>query len=178
MLREALGVAVKLDTCRRDRIAMRDVDTKIYQAQTALRGWKSAADVIPLFRKEAQWYEWALAKYLPRDKKRAMMLDCGCGAGNFLYFLRSKGYENALGVDIDPKMAAIAKELNMPVQVGDAVEYLRTTSSTYDMIVCFDFLEHLDKDEALEFLQSIYARLKANGVFIKDAMRRWSSGLS
>ena len=36
---------------------------------------------------------------MPQDKG-AVILDIGCGAGHFLYYLKKEGFENFLGIDI------------------------------------------------------------------------------
>src|SRR3989442_10586296 len=46
----------------------------------------------------SEFYSSNYAPYLP-DKKDARILDVGCGAGHFLYFLKARGYTAMTGID-------------------------------------------------------------------------------
>ena len=106
-------------------------------------------------------------KYLPEDKN-ARILDAGCGPGFFLYALREHGYVNAHGVDLSEEMVQLAKKENLDVTQGDVFELLRNANSTYDLIVSTDVLEHLRKDELLDYVSLIAKALKPGGLFISS----------
>lgn len=108
-------------------------------------------------------YEGYWGKFLPEDKD-ASILDVGCGSGDFLAFLQSKGYRNALGIDISPEQVGEAydREARNIVE-GDALSYLRLRQAEYDLIVTLSFLEHLTKNEIFDFLDAACVALKPGG---------------
>jgi 2-polyprenyl-3-methyl-5-hydroxy-6-metoxy-1,4-benzoquinol methylase len=126
-------------------------------------------------------YSWTVEEYellarvnsiryrdlLPVDKG-ARSLDIACGAGHFLYFLQKKaGFRNAEGVDISPEQIRIAKEAGITnLYLGDSLERLRDNPGCYDLITAHHFIEHLTKDEVLDFLEAARAALRTGGRLI------------
>lgn len=137
----------------------------LYEHQTDLRGLKEPAELIRSFTKTAKWYKCRLKKFLPKDPF-AEILDLPCGYGNFLYFLKKQGYKNVLGVDLDPRQIELATSIGLNALVEDALLFLTNKNNTYDLISSIDFLEHLEKDELLKFLQLCFKALKKDGQFI------------
>ncbi len=111
-------------------------------------------------------YESNYGKFLP-IKKDAVILDVGCGAGHFLYYLKKKGYTNFLGVDISSQQIEFCKK-NISVNVTrlDIFEFLQNKENIYDVIVANDFLEHLSKDKVIGFLNLTFRALKTKGKII------------
>jgi SAM-dependent methyltransferase len=142
-----------------------DFDTRIYSLQTASRGWFTKSDVEANFRRRSNWYKWKLLPFLPKNHE-VLIVDFGCGAGNFLYFLRDSGYRNHIGIDSDPNMVALGTELGLSVLQGNAVDYMNTMSCNPGVIVCFDFLEHLEKSEAVEFMAKSLSTLLPGGTML------------
>ncbi|MCB2227314.1 MAG: class I SAM-dependent methyltransferase [Desulfarculaceae bacterium] len=95
-------------------------------------------------------------------------LDLGCGYGNFSYLLQKNGINNSVGVDLDNHKIKIAKELTQSGNfiVHDAIAYLENTEQQFDVITCFDFLEHLPQNLLDKFFVLVARRLKAGGKFI------------
>ena len=117
------------------------------------------------FEKAAKWYRRRLGRFLPRDCG-APILDLPCGYGNFLYFLRQLGYQNVLGVDLDPQQVELTRVLGLNAVVGDGLQYVGERPNAFEMISTVDFLEHLSKDELLSFLGDCYGALRPNGMLI------------
>lgn len=94
---------------------------------------------------------------------RDIVLDCSCGRGYGTLFLASKA-RIAIGVDNDDVYIQEAKQLYKKDNL-DFMTYnqLEDTSSVADYIVCIETLEHIDKNEIDNFLDSIYAHLKEGG---------------
>jgi 2-polyprenyl-3-methyl-5-hydroxy-6-metoxy-1,4-benzoquinol methylase len=71
------------------------------------------------------------------------VLDVGCAAGGVGRRLLARGATSVVGVEIDPEMAAVAREAYADVRVGDAVEQLGALEGPFDTVVLYDVLEHL-----------------------------------
>jgi SAM-dependent methyltransferase len=140
----------------------------LYKYQTDLRGLKKPDELIKTFTKTAKWYNCRLRKLLPKDPF-ARILDLPCGCGNFLYFLKKAGYKNILGVDFDYRQIELATSIGLNAVVEEGLLFLENKNDKYDLISSIDFLEHLEKDELLNFLQLCFKALKKDGQFILRA---------
>lgn len=136
-----------------------------YDFQTRARGLLDADSLRRRFEKWAKWYASRLGPHLPRDRD-AVCLDVPCGYGNFLYFLHRQGYRNVIGYDLDPEQIRLARLLDLPAHEGNALELLADEGQQFDCIASVDFLEHLSRDDALEFLRRCWLRLRPGGVLI------------
>ncbi|MCH8342741.1 MAG: class I SAM-dependent methyltransferase [Planctomycetes bacterium] len=104
--------------------------------------------------------------WLPEDKDAAI-LDVGCGRGEFLRFLHLEGYVNCEGIDLAEEQVEQSKRWNLPVRCEDALDYLKTRTCRYALITAFDFLEHLTRSEALEFLSRSREALRSGSLIMK-----------
>ena len=136
---------------------------KYYGYQTKARGLLHKRDLTRTFEKRSKWYQSRLGEHIPVDRK-AKWLDLPCGFGNFLYFLRQQGCRNISGYDLDPEQVRLAQMLELPAVEGDAFDILNNPTESYDCIASIDFLEHLDRDSAINFLELCYERLRPGGV--------------
>ena len=107
-------------------------------------------------------------KYMPKDKAN-IILELGCGMGEFFYFCKKEGYNNYQGIDASAENIAyikkyMGKESN--VSVNDILDFLKNNNRGYDAIVLNDVIEHFTKKEIFELLDSVYACLNKNGVFL------------
>ncbi len=144
---------------------MSDYKSRYYAYQTTARGLVDEAALQSRFARQARWYARRLKRYLPSDRT-ARCLDLPCGYGNFLFFLRAQGYRNVHGVDADPEQVRLARLLGLPAETGDAFAVLAAGDARYQMISSLDFLEHLDKDSAMSFLEKCYAGLSPGGTLL------------
>lgn len=111
-------------------------------------------------------YETLYGRYLPRNKQ-AKILDLGCGAGHFLYFLQKKGFKNCVGIDISEQQVDYCKKnISNSVKVFDGFEFLKDKENIFDVIVANDFLEHIPKERIVELLLLISRSLMKDGKFI------------
>lgn len=129
--------------------------------------WQYVEKISPQsFDLTAKIYQKYLASYLPADKS-APILDVACGAGHFLHYLQKKGFENAKGIDLGREQLDIARKMGVVnVENEDLFDHLRTHVTTYDLIVASQIIEHFNKAEAMDFLDSIYRSLKNGGKVI------------
>ncbi|PXF61469.1 MAG: class I SAM-dependent methyltransferase [Candidatus Methanogaster sp.] len=135
-----------------------------YDFQTEARGLLTESDLIKSFESRISVYDQLLLRFLPHNKESSIV-DIPCGFGAFLFYLKSRGYTNIVGYDLDPKQVELANLLGLPAHSGDAFEVAREDNSL-DMIASIDFLEHITKDQACMFLQSCIKSLKPEGILI------------
>lgn len=76
------------------------------------------------------------------------VLDVGCGTNDLCKVLKTKGINNCIGVDFAcTKADIISNASDMPFE-----------NNTYDLITCFDVLEHIPADQIEKCLQE-FARI-------------------
>lgn len=136
-----------------------------YQQQADWHNYQNSEDVAARHEMRRKYYQWYLRGWLP-EYKTGYVLDIGCGSGQFLYFLKSEGYEHLQGLDLDRKQIAIARELGFDVQEATALDFLVRSDDGYDMIVMLDIVEHFTREELFPILREVYRRLRAGGRFI------------
>ena len=132
--------------------------------------------------KAARWgaaYRYYLRDWLP-DSKQAAIADLACGGGSLLHFFKEKGYTNLHGVDLSPSQVRLARQVVPKVQEGSLFDFLKSHPSTFDMITGLDIIEHLSKDEVLDFLDACHGALKPGGRVVlqtPNAETPWGSAL-
>lgn len=120
-----------------------------------------------------------IRRWLPEDRTTAI-LDAGCGPGNLLYLLHWQGYQNVEGVDRSEEQVALARRVTDRVTCGDVTAYLAGRRATYDLVLAFDLIEHLERTELLKFLDTVFAALRPGGQLIvqtPNADSPWSSSI-
>jgi SAM-dependent methyltransferase len=134
-----------------------------YKLQTELTTSKtSACDPQKKFARLVPWYRSFLLRYLPENKD-APILDCPCGSGNILFFLREMGFTNYKGIDIDPNRVLIAAKIGLPAEVANVFDYLKDNVGQFQMILAVDIIEHLNKEEVLAFFNLAIEALLPGG---------------
>jgi 2-polyprenyl-3-methyl-5-hydroxy-6-metoxy-1,4-benzoquinol methylase len=110
---------------------------------------------------------YRLHDWLPADTT-VPVLDLGCGAGQFLYLLRQRGYDNLTGVDRSPEQVALARTWcpQATILQGDVREALSEARGRYGLITGFDIIEHFRKEEQLQFLEAVVGALRPGGRLI------------
>ncbi len=106
--------------------------------------------------------EYYLRNWLPIEKN-SPIIDLGCGEGRVIYLLKRMDYTNVKGVDISESQLKIARQVNDRVESSDVLEYLQNTTEKYDIILAFDLIEHLSKNEVLDFINLCKMRLNIHG---------------
>jgi len=112
------------------------------------------------------YHRYLLASRLALNKR---ILDMGCGEGYGSAFL-SKRAKAVVGIDRDEVTIAHARHKygsipNLSFEAGSCQE-IRGESNSFDMIVSFELLEHLDSDDQVRFLGNVRQLLKHDGLFI------------
>lgn len=127
--------------------------------------------VAPLVPTEADYVAWSraalhrLRQWLPPDRN-AKCLDLGCGLGHGLHMLKSAGYTDITGVDINPASIAVAKRVWSNVEAANAVDYLRRHVGVFDLVIAIDVIEHFTKEELFDVLDVLHDAIKPGGRLI------------
>jgi len=95
-------------------------------------------------------------------------MELGCGHGALIHFAQQEGYHNIKGMDGSPEQVAAAEALAIQgVEQGDVMEALAwEPHASFDSIVSFDLIEHLDCNEILALVDEVYRVLKPEGRWI------------
>jgi len=86
------------------------------------------------------------------------VLDIGCNVGNGCAFL------GAIGVDIDNELLIKAKKRKRLEVIRCDAQYLPFRSMTFDIITCFEVIEHVERPRQL--LNEVFRTLKSEGSFL------------
>lgn len=119
------------------------------------------SEILPLGGKPAFYFEHSRADviaYLRTPLGRA--LDVGCGAGHVGAALKEAGATYLVGIEMDADAAARAREIFDVVYEGDAERMLEglPDAEQFDLICCYDVLEHLyDPESVIRRLHSVAA---------------------
>lgn len=128
----------------------------------------TAEERAPVFRAQ-------FASLLP-EAKDAAIVDVGCGAGEFLHFLKGEGYTRLSGVDRSPEMVRLAADNGVKADAGFAEDFLNARKEQFDCVFALDVLEHMRKDELFPLVDAVYASLRPGGVFILQTVNAESPG--
>ncbi|MEM3891687.1 MAG: class I SAM-dependent methyltransferase [Nitrososphaerales archaeon] len=90
--------------------------------------------------------------------KNEKVLDVGCGIGGFLAYLQDIGID-AYGIDVEKELISMAFT-KKNILVGDA-HHLPFRDETFDLIIAFDVIEHLQNQEMA--IENMTSKLRRNG---------------
>jgi len=95
-------------------------------------------------------------------------VDLGCGRGEWLELLRDCGYD-AYGVDIDDKMLDSCRDLNLNVEVNDAISCLSALrDKSINVVSLFHLVEHLEFADLKLVIFEAYRVLVPGGLLILE----------
>jgi 2-polyprenyl-3-methyl-5-hydroxy-6-metoxy-1,4-benzoquinol methylase len=111
-----------------------------------------------------------LESYLPLFEGHADVLDVGCGRGEFLDLLASRGIV-ARGIDLNEEMVEVCKARGLSVVHADAVGYLSTLEdSSLGGIFAAQVVEHLQPSYLLRFLDLGFQKLAPGGRVVLETL--------
>lgn len=104
-------------------------------------------------------------KILPENKD-IKILEIGFGTGFFIKYLLSNGYKNIHGIELsDEETEYVKKNIYDGVECIESTEdFLEMCKNEYDYIFMFDVLEHIPKDETINFLMNVRNSLRYGGI--------------
>ena len=98
------------------------------------------------------------------------MLDVGCGRGEFLDLLRSKGL-SVRGVDLNHEMVEMCRARGLDVAHGDALSYLRALpDASLGGLFAAQVVEHLTPDYLLAFLNEAQRVLRPGAPIVLETI--------
>ena len=138
----------------------RDYRLRLYEAYSANFGEGKRFDPGVQFRQ----YETCYGSMLPGVN--SAVGDLGCGKGEWLAWLQTKGFGNLWGADWSAEDAAIARSHSpgISIEEGDILRKLRENRGRFDLLHAKDVIEHLRPDE----LQSPFANVTRYGDFTHE----------
>ncbi|NMG16353.1 class I SAM-dependent methyltransferase [Aromatoleum bremense] len=97
------------------------------------------------------------------------ILDIGCGAGEFLAFLRNKGIPG-VGIDLSATEVQRAVAAGLDVVHATAAEFLQRTDECFAAITLLQVIEHLPPEDLLPTLEACVARLAPGGLLLVETI--------
>ncbi len=129
-----------------------------YNRQAEWHGYTSPEFAKAKHEGRLKYYDWYTRGWLPEDHSLPI-LDIGCGSGQFLYFLRERGYDRAIGIDLDRTQVEVARSLGLDATCARVMDFLGEGGEAFGLIAMLDILEHFTREELYPILESVVARL-------------------
>ena len=108
----------------------------------------------------------SLASHLP-DDRTIRILDIGCATGLALQALKTLGYHNTEGVDINAAQVKTTRDKGFTAHhVEKTSAWLDEYSTDFHLIIATDVLEHMSSEEQVDTLTAIRKRLTPGGKFV------------
>jgi 2-polyprenyl-3-methyl-5-hydroxy-6-metoxy-1,4-benzoquinol methylase len=115
------------------------------------------------FAAKAGAWDARLGSVLPADRT-ARIVDVGCGSGSVVWWLQSRGFTSAEGIDVSAEQVQLARDAGVEnVEVADLRPWLLDRHGAYDLIFLRDVLEHFDREQAVGLLELIRGALSPHG---------------
>ena len=127
--------------------------------------WQAPEDIEKGYDSFKQYYRSNFLKHLPKETG-ARILVVSCGPGYFVKLLNDEGYTSVLGIDSDAEKVRHAERRQLECRTAEAFPFLEARRDEFDMIVCEQELNHLTKDEMVEFLHLCRSSLRPGGRLI------------
>jgi SAM-dependent methyltransferase len=188
-LRAMVGVSQQgLMTLKRELERLRDVEPRISDPGSRIpdpgtRPSESPRDAFaaPLdaykyvgfedqFRGSREVIRARFESYLPLFAGRAVVLDVGCGRGEFLEMLAAGGIA-ARGIDLNHAMAEDCRARGLDVEEADAVGHLSALpDASLGGIFSAQVVEHLQPGYLLRFLELAFHKLRPGGRVVLETL--------
>lgn len=126
-----------------------------------------------LYRGDFQEIQSRLKPYLgdlpsgsPSGEQTGLVLDVGCGRGEWLALLKDNDVP-AYGVDLNPEVAARAGTRGLDVRTADALQHLRELPErSLAAVTAFHIAEHLDVETLISLIDLSLRALRPGGRLI------------
>ncbi|MFT4523432.1 MAG: 2-polyprenyl-3-methyl-5-hydroxy-6-metoxy-1,4-benzoquinol methylase [Bacteroidia bacterium] len=125
-------------------------------------GKANSAEQKAHFKQQSRYFVREFGHLLPSNKS-ASVLDIGCGTGSLLVGLKGIGYTHLRGIDLSPEQVKMGHGFGADMIEEASAEDVLKEGRKYDVIFAVDLIEHLSKDELVDFLALIKTALNPNG---------------
>ena len=135
--------------------------------------FKETRDNVGLLLKTMRPLWWRWVRIIRRYKPSGRLLDVGCGEGYFLQY--AEKYYDTYGSDLSEYCIREAKQRTDRTRLSvGSVMHIDYEDESFDMVTCFDVLEHLEDPDAA--IQECRRVLKRGGVFVARVPNTSSPG--
>jgi len=118
------------------------------------------------FRGDAPKIQKHFEGYLERFAECERVLDIGCGRGEFLSLLQSRGVAG-VGVDLYAENIALLKSAGLEAHQADVFEFLASEGPrSFDGIFCAQVIEHMPPAMVWKLVQACAVALRPGGVVV------------
>jgi O-antigen chain-terminating methyltransferase len=108
--------------------------------------------------------------YLPLFEGASDVLDVGCGRGEFLDLLATKGIR-ARGLDLNQAMVEVCLARGLDVTENDALSYLRDEpDESLGGLIALQVVEHLEPDYLLRLLEEAQRTLRPGSTMVLETI--------
>lgn len=120
------------------------------------------------FQKMVCAYKLFLKPFVCNLPKNSKIIEIGCGVGYCLAALKDLGFFNSVGVELDKSMADQAQQRGLSVINTSIQKYVADNNGLghTNLVLMFDVLEHIPKDDVLSTLEVVYGALSCPGTLI------------
>lgn len=131
--------------------------------------WEAPDDIEKGYDSYCRFYRDNYLKHLPtaRDSR---VLCVSCGPGYLVKVLQEEGYTDVVGIDSVPEKIEYGRARGLNCTVACAFDFLAASSEPFDLIFCEQELNHLTREEIVEFLALCRRRLRPGGTFVCFAL--------
>lgn len=146
------------------QIGMYKYRKTLYQNYYSTHSGKTDQSVqLQHFNQQTRYFKMEFERWMPSDKN-SVILDIGCGTGSLIKAINELGYTNTEGIDLSQEQVKMSKEFGVEgIVEAEAHEFLADKNEKYDVIFAVDLIEHLGKDELVDFLELVKKSLKKGG---------------
>ena len=127
--------------------------------------WQAPDDIEKGYSSFYEYYRQNYLPYMPVEKSCAILV-ISCGPGYLVETLTKNGYTDVLGIDSDSEKIAYAKKHALNCETAEAFPFLAEKSSSYDVIIPEQELNHLTISEQIIFLKLCHNSLRDGGTVI------------
>lgn len=108
--------------------------------------------------------------YLPILERANKVVDIGCGRGELLAALRTRGIQ-ARGVDSNAAMVEVCRSQQLEVEQGDALSYLeRQADGSVGALTAIQVVEHFEPAYLVRFLETAFHKMSAGAPLILETI--------
>jgi 2-polyprenyl-3-methyl-5-hydroxy-6-metoxy-1,4-benzoquinol methylase len=124
------------------------------------KSWEEKFGVCSAFDKK--YFNAEINKNCALPKYKIIAHEIGFGNGSFLRYARDKGWDIS-GTEINDLLIEKATEAGYSVSLSENIKHLE--DDKYHIIVAFDVIEHIEKNNINDLLIEVRKKLKPGGVF-------------
>ncbi len=103
--------------------------------------------------------------------KPCKIIDLGCGAGNYIIYLATKGFDST-GLDISESAidiankSALSKGVKCNFIIGNVIDYNFETSGLFDCAYDWELLHHVFPEDREKYVSNVSKLLKPGGQYM------------